>query len=101
MSHITKNYDQAWPLCWQLMQWDLVLWASLAKNNSSISVRWNEATLQNQIAPTEFQQTIQEFKQVLTQQLGKRLNWHIDTQSQSAAHIIEFFPACTAKGITS
>lgn len=89
MTHIVKNYDQPWPICWQLMQWDLVLWASLAKTNTRIHVTWNEATLRHQIAPTDFQQNIQAFKQALSQQIGQRLNWRIDTQSTSGAHVIE------------
>ena len=89
MTHTAKNYDHPWPICWKLMQWDLVLWASLAKNNTRINITWNEATLRNQIAPTDFQQSIQEFKQTLSQQIGERLNWRIDTQSPSGAHVIE------------
>jgi hypothetical protein len=100
MNRIVKNYDQAWPLCWQLMQWDLVLWASIAKSNTHIHVVWNEATLQNQIAPTEFQQTVHEFKQVLTEQLGGRLKWIIDTQSKQAAHLVQFFPNSTVMDVT-
>lgn len=101
MTHVVKNYAQAWPLCWQLMQWDLVLWASIAKNNASIHVKWNEATLQSQIAPKEFQQTVIEFKQVLNEKLGQRLNWQIDTQSQHAAHLIEFCDNYTATDVSS
>ena len=101
MSHITKNYDQAWPLCWQLMQWDLVLWASIAKNNTHINVSWNEASLRSQIAPTDFQQSIQELKQTLTQQLGKRLVWRIDTQTFTTAHFIEVLTASAAMDVTS
>ena len=89
MTQIVKNYEQPWPICWQLMQWDLVLWASLAKNNTHIHVTWNEGTLRHQIGPSDFQQSIQEFKQALTQQLGNRLNWRIDTQSHQGTHVIE------------
>ena len=88
MTNVTKIYAQPWPLCWQLMQWDLVLWASIAKSNTIIQVTWNEATLRNQIAPTDFQQSIQDFKQALTLQLGKRLNWQFDMNTQSSAHAI-------------
>jgi hypothetical protein len=101
MTHIAKNYEQPWPLCWQLMQWDLVLWASLAKNNTRIQVTWNEATLRHQIAPADFQQSIQEFKQALTQQLGHRLNWRIDTQSQQGTHVIEVSATNAATDVAS
>jgi hypothetical protein len=101
MTHIAKNYAQPWPLCWQLMQWDLVLWASLAKNNTRINVTWSEAALRSQIAPIDFQQSIQELKQTLTQQLGKRLNWRIDTQTLSAAHVIEVFTASASMDVAS
>ena len=101
MTHIAKNYAQPWPLCWQLMQWDLVLWASLAKNNTRINVTWSEAALRSQIPPIDFQQSIQELKQTLTQQLGKRLNWRIDTQTLSAAHVIEVFTASASMDVAS
>lgn len=101
MTHIAKNYAQPWPLCWQLMQWDLVLWASLAKNNTHINVTWSEAALRSQIAPIDFQQNIQKLKQTLTQQLGKRLNWRIDTQTLSTAHVIEVFTASASMDVAS
>lgn len=101
MTHIARNYEQPWPLCWQVMQWDLVLWASIAKNNTLIHVSWSEAALRNQVAPTYFQQSIQEFKQALTQQLGKRLNWRIDTKSHNGAHVIEVSATNTATDVAS
>jgi hypothetical protein len=101
MKHIAKNYAQPWPLCWQLMQWDLVLWASLAQNNTHINVTWNEASLRSQIAPTDFQQSIQELNQTLTQQLGQRLVWRFDTQTLTAAHVIEALTASAAMDVTS
>lgn len=89
MTEHVRRYAQTWPLCWQLMQRDLILWVCLAKPATHITVTWNEATLNGQATSKEFLDGTQDFKAALSQQLGVRLTWRIDTQSPAAAHVID------------
>ena len=88
MKGIEKKYTEPWPLCWQLMQWDLLLWSSIAKKDTQINVTWNEVALQSQIKPADFRISVHEFREALKQQLGQRLIWHINTETPFAAHVI-------------
>ncbi|MEY4284387.1 MAG: hypothetical protein EBV20_10425 [Betaproteobacteria bacterium] len=95
MHAVTTTYSQPWPLCWQLMQWDLALWAAMLDSRHAIKVIWNESRLRQDLSPNAFQQAVHEFRHALAARLGDQLVWHIESAQDASDHRIEVTPRMT------
>lgn len=98
MNTLTQTYAQPWPLCWQLMQWDLALWSSLPHAGRTMQVVWSESRLKQDIGPQDFQHAVHAFRQALSQQWGDHLVWQIDAATSASGHTIRIgFSAATGE----
>jgi hypothetical protein len=88
---VERKYSEPWPLCWQLMQWDLLIWINIRKEDTAIKVLWNEAHLHQQIKPLEFREQTRAFRDAIENQLQSSLTWVIDVESPANAHTVSVY----------